>query len=98
MTATLPTQEQVDQIAHDLAPDVARIRVNISTNWWGDPAIYFRVTLSDEASSKDRLHPTALRVERELDERLALRELEHFTYFKFRRHSEQEALKDRAWA
>ncbi len=50
MIATLPTQEQVDRIAHDLAPDVVRIRLNIAQDWSGDPAIYFRVILSDEAS------------------------------------------------
>ena len=46
MIATLPTQAQVDRIALDLAPDVVRIRLNISQDWSNDPAIYFRVILS----------------------------------------------------
>jgi hypothetical protein len=29
MTAALPTQEQVDRIARDLAPDVVRIRLDV---------------------------------------------------------------------
>jgi hypothetical protein len=33
MIATLPTQEQVDRIALDLAPDVVRIRLNIAQDW-----------------------------------------------------------------
>jgi len=55
MTVTLPTQEQVDQIARDLAPDVVRIRLLVTEDWSGDPALYFRVTLADEASRGDRL-------------------------------------------
>jgi hypothetical protein len=66
MIATLPTQAQVDRIARDLAPDVVRIRLNISQDWSNDPAIYFRVILSDEASRGDRLADVAARVRSKL--------------------------------
>jgi hypothetical protein len=52
MIATLPTQEQVDRIAQDLAPDVVSISFRVGRDWSDDPAIYFRVVLSDEASKQ----------------------------------------------
>jgi hypothetical protein len=59
MIATLPTQQQVDRIERKLVPDVVRIRFTEAQDWSGDPAIYFRVTLSDEASRRDRLADVA---------------------------------------
>jgi hypothetical protein len=97
MIATLPTQERVDRIALDLAPDVVRIRLNIAQDWSGDPALYFRVILSDEASQRDRLAGTAERVREKLSGDLRLDELDHLPYFKFRSQSEQANLKERAW-
>ncbi len=40
MVATHPSEEQVQQIAKDLAPDVVRIRFNVGHDWPDDPAIY----------------------------------------------------------
>ena len=33
-----------------LAPDVVRIRFNVGEDWTGDPALFFRVVLTDKAS------------------------------------------------
>ena len=33
-----------------LAPDVVRIRYSLGEDWTGDPSIFFRVLLTDEAS------------------------------------------------
>ena len=97
MIATLPTREQVDRIACDLAPDVVRIRVNVAQDWSDDPAIYFRVILSDEASRRDRLADVAGLVRTKLFDELRLAELEHLPYFRFRSRSEQDKLQDPAW-
>jgi hypothetical protein len=98
MIAALPTQEQVDQIARSLAPDVVHIRINVTHDWAGDPAIYFRVLLSDEASRRERLAEVAERVRRDLSNALRLDELEHHhPYFRFRSQSEQAALKGKLW-
>ncbi len=97
MIATLPTQAQVDRIARDLAPDVVRVRLNISHDWSNDPAIYFRVILSDEASQGDRLADVAGRVRSKLIDELRLDELDHISYFRFRSQSEQSELREKAW-
>lgn len=96
MIATLPTQERVDQVACELAPDVIRIRMNIWQDWAEHPAIYFRVILSDEVTL-DRLSEVTQRVRRKLSDELGLDTLEHLSYFKFRGQSEQAKLHDRAW-
>ncbi len=97
MIATRPTQEQVDQIARELAPDVLRIRMNITRDWSDDPAIYFRVTLSDEAAQGERLHDTTRRVRKKVVGELRLSGGEHFPYFRFRTKSEQAQLRDPQW-
>jgi len=98
MTSTLPTQEQVDRIAAELAPDVVRIRLNIKPDWSECPAMYFKITLSDEASQDRMLSHVARRVREELVARLGLDQFEHFPYFRFRNVSEQAILRDESWA
>jgi hypothetical protein len=98
MIAALPTQEQVDQIARSLAPEVVHVRFNVAHDWSGDPAIYFRVLLSDEAAGhRERLVEVAGRVRQELSDGLGLAELDHISYFNFRTRSEQATLKEKAW-
>ena len=97
MIATLPTQEQVDRIARDLAPDVVRIRLNVRPDWSGEPALYFRVILSDEASRRERLSEVTGRVRALLSDKLRLDGLEHIPYFRFRSQSEQANLQEKAW-
>jgi hypothetical protein len=97
MIATLPTQQRVDEIARDLAPDVVRIRFNAAPDWSEHPAIYFRVVLADDASRRDRLADVTSRVSAKLFDELGLASIEHIPYFRFRSKSEQAKLKDPAW-
>jgi hypothetical protein len=97
MIAALPTQEQVDRIACELAPDVVRIRLNVALDWSGDPAMYFRVILSDEASREDRLAEITGRVSGRLFDDLGLAKMDHIPYFRFRSQSEQTKLQEKAW-
>jgi hypothetical protein len=96
MIATLPTQEQVDAIARDLAPDVVRIRFGPDEDWAGDPAIYFRVVLSDEAA-RDRLAEIARLVRDRLRGELRLRESGYIPYFNFRSQGEMAKISDPQW-
>jgi len=98
MIAALPTQEQADQIARDLAPDVVHIRLSVKPDWNENPAIYFRVTLSDEASRREPLRDVTGLVRAKVAEGLRLEELDHQPYFRFRSYSEQAELQDPAWA
>jgi len=96
MIATLPTEEQVDRIARDLAPDVVRIRFNPDEDWAGEPAIYFRVVLSDEAV-RDRLREIARTVRDRMRDELQLLESGYFPYFRFRSESDQAKVANPKW-
>lgn len=99
MLATLPTQDDVNKIAEQLRPDVVRIRIDVGKDWSDDPALYFRVTLSDEAArKKGHLAELSGRVAGELFEQLGLSGLEHIPYFNFRSESDQKKLQDPAWS
>jgi hypothetical protein len=93
----IPNWEQIEPIARKLAPDVVRIRLSSKPDWSGDPAIYFRVILSDEASRKERLPETAARVRTAIFDELDLASLDRIPYFKFRSESEQAVLREQAW-
>ncbi len=97
MTATLPIQQRIDEIATELAPDVVRIRINVAKDWSEDPAIYFRVVLADDASRPDRLADVTGRVRAKLSDELGLESLDHIPYFRFRSQSEQVSLQDPKW-
>ena len=97
MIATLPTQEQVDQIARDLAPDVVRIRCQVGKDWSEHPAIYFRIVLSDEASRPERLADVTGTVSARLFDSLALSESDRIPYFRFRSQGEQAKVGEAAW-
>ena len=85
-----PTQEEVDRIARELAPDVVRIRLNVWKDWSDDPALYFRVVLSDDVTtSRERFREATETVRRRVREALNLQESEYFPYFRFRILSEQ---------
>ena len=95
--STLPTQERVDEIARDLAPDVVRIRLTEAPDWSEHPALYFRVVLADEAGRSDRLADVTGRVSTKLFDELGLASLVDIPYFSFRTQSEQAQLRDPEW-
>jgi len=81
-----------------LGPDVVRLGYNVGTNWSGEPAIYFRVVLTDQASQQDRLHQVASRIRALIDEQIdPLDSWGLLAYVNFRSQSEQEMLQDPAW-
>ncbi len=96
MTAAHPNQSQVDEVARTLAPDVIRIRMQLRLDESGDPAIYFRVILSDEAAKRD-LWEVTQRVRARLSGELGLEHSDRFPYFRFRTMSEQAVLRNPIW-
>ncbi len=97
MTGTIPTQEQIDRVALELAPDVVRIRMEEDRDWTDDPALYFRVVLSDEASRRKPLGDVTMPIREILRSRLGLDELEPHSYFRFRALRELAYTNDAGW-
>ena len=59
-------REKLDAAIAEVKPllgkDVVRLKYAIEENWSGQPAIFFRVLLTDQASKPPRLHKVASRV------------------------------------
>lgn len=81
-----------------LAPEVVRIRYSFGSDWTGDPSIFFRIVLSDDASQKTQLSEIAERVARTIVNEVKGERLGLHSYFNFRSLSEQAELKEPAWA
>lgn len=88
----------IAEVVRELSPAVQRINYEIAQDWSGQWAIFFRVLLSDEAASRNRLRAVATNVVWRMSERLDLPGLGLFPYFDFRSHSEQAQINEPAWA
>ena len=88
----------VKRATRALAPDVVRIRYSLDNDWIGDPSVFFRIVLSDDASSKAQLSDIAEKVALRILNEVKTEELGLHPYFNFRSFSEQAQLQEAAWA
>jgi hypothetical protein len=86
----------ITEVVKEFSPDVVHIRYDLKPDWSGDPAVYFRVLLSDEASSKPGV--VSRKLEKRMEELLDFLWLELFAYYNFRSVSEQAVLQEKSWA
>jgi hypothetical protein len=82
-----------------LGEDVVYLRFTIGEDWSDQPAIYFRILLTDQASQRDRLHQVATRIRAIIEKQIdPLDSWDLVPYYSFRSQSEQEMLKEATWA
>jgi hypothetical protein len=96
-------QAQLDEAVGNLKPalgsDVVTLRYTLGQDWSGEPAIFFRVVLSERASQRDQLWRSTSQIENAIMRRLQpLEEWGVLPYFSFRSMAEQAALQEEAWA
>jgi hypothetical protein len=96
-------QAQLDEVLNalkpTLGPDVVSLRYSLGQDWSGDPAIFFRIVLSDRASRRDELLNAANRIEDAIVRYVEpLEQWGVLPYFSYRSHSEQAVLQEEAWA
>ena len=92
--------QRVDEVAKKFPDEVVRIRHSFSRDWDGDPAIYFKIVVTDEARRDIPLRELTSRIRDALIKDLALFESEYsvyIPYFNFRTKAEQDQLKDPQW-
>jgi hypothetical protein len=92
--------QRVDEVAKKFPTEVVRIRHSFSRDWDGDPAIYFRIVVTDEAVKRQPLLSLTQRIEDALIKDLALYQSEYslyIPYFNFRTRSEQQRSNDPQW-
>ena len=90
-------QAAINAVERSLAPDVVHIRYEIGEDWSGQWSIFFRVVLSD-AAAKRKLRDVASKVRWGLARQLDFPGMGVYPYHNFRSVSEQEALREPAWA
>jgi hypothetical protein len=91
-------EEAVQRAENALKPEIVRIRYSLGNDWTDDPSIFFRILLSDDASRPNRLQEVAERVTQHIIQEVRSEEYGYHAYFNFRSNSEQEKLRDPAWA
>ena len=92
--------QSIEASIRSLNPEeVVHVAYSIGNDWTDDPAIFFRIVLTDAASREDRLGDVAERVEAAIVD--SIRPIEDwglFPYFKFRSFSEQRGRSDPEWS
>lgn len=81
-----------------LAPDVVRIRYSFEDDWTGEPSIFFRIVLTDEAFHKPRLSDTVRRISETIRKEVDPEQFGLQSYFNFRIVSGVAERPDPAWA
>ena len=92
--------QRVDEVAKKFPGEVVLIRHSFSRDWDGDPAIYFRIVVTDEARRTIPLRELTGRIRDALTKDLALYESEYsvyIPYFNYRTKSEQDEVKSPEW-
>lgn len=92
-------QQKLNGITPQPSPGVVKWRYTFGNDWTGDPAIFFWVTLTDEASEKDNLSKSTEAFRNELGRRIDFQnDWDLIPYFSFRSESEQAVLKGEVYA
>ncbi len=90
---------EVAEVEKRLKPQVVRIRHYFDDDATGEPAVFFLVVLSDEASRLEILRDTTKRIEDEIERSVEPSyKWDVLPYFRYRSESEQSHLNSPAWA
>lgn len=92
-------QTELNGIMPKPSPGVVKWRYAFGSDWSGDPAIFFWVTLTDDASKKADLSKATASFRKAITDRIDfLNDWGLIPYFNFRSESEQAKLKDEVYA
>ena len=79
-------------------PGVVNVRYSVDSDWSGDPAVFFWITLSDDAARREVLSQTSRRVVDFITQRVdPVGQWGLIPYFSFRSQSEQARLQEEAF-
>jgi hypothetical protein len=87
----------VQRAERALAPDVIRIMYTFAEDVQGNISLFFRIVISDAASTPSKLRETTQRIIARVLHDIKAEELGLQTYFNFRSKSEQAMLRDPVW-
>ena len=104
--AVVPTwmvdQKKIEAAVHRaeaaLKPEVVHIRYSLEDDWSGDPAVFFRVLLSDEAvPDLEAVYPLSEKIREKIVAEVNPYDQGLLPYFNFRTVKEQRMLKEKVW-
>ncbi len=91
-------EEELAQQINALKPypfGVVNLRFKVDEDWTGEPSLFVRVTLSDEAAAEPGFYENTRNFSEYFDEKIEpIRKWDLFPFITFRSESEQEKLKD----
>jgi len=91
-------KSEIDRAITHLGPEVVRVRYTIGEDSYGDPAIYFRVILADDAVRPEVFRSNVVKIEDVLrDELQSFPNWGFYPYVHVRTVSEQAQLNDPKW-
>ena len=90
-------EQKVEKVATRFPDEVVRIRYTFGRDWDGDPAVYFRILLTDAARSRYLLSELTDLVGSTLIRELGLDDMEYIPHFYYRSKAEQDKLQDPEW-
>ncbi|MGA3026579.1 MAG: hypothetical protein ABSF98_17590 [Bryobacteraceae bacterium] len=91
--------EAVARATKHLGQQVLSVTPTLGSNWNGEPAVFFLVVLSDEASRRDQLRNVTHQTSRRIIEQVQpLEQWEVLPYFNFRSASEQARINQHSLA
>ena len=90
--------KEFNKLRHISIPGVVKWNYTLDNDWSGDPAIFFWVVLSDDASKSEKLRTTTAAFMNFINNKVDLRgDWGLIPYFNFRSVSEQAKLKDEVY-
>jgi hypothetical protein len=91
--------EAIARVEPLLGADVVRLKYDVQEDWSGEPAIYFKVLLTDDAAKRNHRRSVTRQIEDVIETNLEPRRAwDLFPYYRFRAKSEQDELRDPRWA
>jgi hypothetical protein len=91
--------DEIDRVKHKLGPEVVRVRYTVGPDTSDEPAIHFRIVITDAASKREVLGRVVRGIEQTVLD--GIHPYENWgvrCYFSYRNESEQASLPDPAWA
>lgn len=88
----------VERAAKALSADVVRIRFDLEDDWTGNPSLFFKIVITDQASRPEKLREVSQRVTRKIMNEAKVDQTGLLAYFSFRSQSEHAKIKDPEWA
>lgn len=90
--------KSIEQVKPLLQPDVVSLGYRLGEDWTGDPAIFFQVVLTDNATRRERLLPSAKHAQQVIEEHVQpWEQWGVWPYFNFRSQAEQAIRGDKGW-